>query len=79
MEGIEEASDIGAINGVNTRELLKKVRTALDENLYKEIGEKGYAIYQEKYDIKKVRKLWIDMICRALSIRSWLSKKSGYR
>ncbi|MHA1381549.1 MAG: hypothetical protein ACTSRG_24545 [Candidatus Helarchaeota archaeon] len=79
MEGIEEASDIGAINGVDTRELLKKVRSALDENLYREIGEKGYAIYQEKYDIKKVRKLWIDMICRALSLRSWLFKNLSSR
>lgn len=69
MEGVDTVADRGAINAVTMSELVDRIIDALRTGKYKDIAEFGKTIYHGTYSIEANRRLWRDMIERAVSIR----------
>jgi hypothetical protein len=73
MEGIEQVWDVGAINATDNSELVKKVRSVLDEGTYQRIGDAGKAIYEQHYSTSYIQDQWAMMVKRALAVRRGLA------
>jgi len=69
MEGIEKASDTGAINAGGIRELLRKIKPALVSGSYQLIADAGKRIYEKEYNRGVITEQWREMIERSLWIR----------
>jgi hypothetical protein len=77
MEGVERIADRGAINAVSMLELVERTEVALDNGRYVDIARVGQALYQEYYDLQSNRRLWGEMIERAIHIRETKKPRSA--
>lgn len=69
MEGVDAVLDRGAINAVTMPELVERTAIALAEGSFVRIAEEGHAIYHDTYSVETNRRLWREMLERALRIR----------
>ena len=74
MEGVERACDRGAINAVNLSELLARVKHALIKETWQAYARMGQAIFDHRYGESVNRRLWVEMIERAVAIRQGSSQ-----
>ena len=65
MEGVERASDLGALNAMDHRDLARKVRSVLADGSWEEIASRGQEIYAREYGAEANRQAWADMVRRA--------------
>jgi hypothetical protein len=70
MEGVERACDRGAINAENLTELAARVKKALIEETWPAYAQTGQEIFDREYGELDNRQLWMEMIERAVAIRS---------
>ena len=69
MEGVEAIADRGAVNAVRMVELVERISWALETREYEQIAQLGQRIYTDCYSLELNRRLWCEMIERALCIR----------
>ena len=69
MEGVERASDLVALNAVDHRGLVGKVKFALAEGVWEEIASRGQEIYAREYGVEANTQAWSDMVRRAVLLR----------
>ena len=69
MEGVERASDLGALNAIDHRGLVGKVKFALAEGVWEEIASRGQEIYAREYGVEANIQAWSDMVRRAVVLR----------
>ena len=65
MEGVERASDLGALNAMDHRDLARKVRSVLADGSWEEIASRGQEIYAREYGAEANTQAWADMVRRA--------------
>ena len=65
MEGVERASDLGALNAMDHRDLVGKVRSVLADGSWEEIASRGQEIYAREYGAEANTQAWADMVRRA--------------
>jgi hypothetical protein len=69
MEGVDAILDRGAINAMTMLELVERTAVALADGSFARIAEEGQAIYHGVYNVEANRRLWREMLERALRIR----------
>lgn len=69
IEGVEAIADRGAINAVTMEELVTRISWVLETHEYERIATLGQSIYKDCYSLSSNRRLWRQMIERALCIR----------
>lgn len=69
MEGIEQLSDVAAINASTPAGLAAGVRRALLSGSYARVGEAAARIYGVEYSRHRIRAQWSEMLERAAAIR----------
>ena len=69
MEGVERASDLGALNAMDHRDLARKVRSVLADGSWEEIASRGQEIYAREYGVEANTQAWSDMVRRAVVLR----------
>jgi hypothetical protein len=72
MDGLECVCDRGAINAFQPQDLLAGIRTALRENSFPELARTGASIFQQRYSRDIVRQGWLELIERAVAVRTAL-------
>ena len=79
MEGVERICDRGAINAPTLQKLAARVRQVLNQETWPTYAQTGQAIFDRQYGELANRQLWVDMIKRAVAIRSVSSGYSSRR
>ena len=65
MEWVERASDLGALNAMDHRDLAQKIGSALADGSWEEIASRGQEIYAREYGAEANTQAWADMVRRA--------------
>ncbi len=69
MSGIDGLADVGALNSFSMNGLVKLVERALDDGSWEQIGLTGQAMLDEEMNETVLRRKWLDMIVRAMTIK----------
>lgn len=72
MDGLESVCDRGAINAFQPQELLGNIKAALRDRSFAERARTGALIFQQRYSRDAVRQGWLELIERAVAVRSAL-------